>query len=167
MCRLRWVEASEVAKVSGKWMGMDAVAVTIMCERRIGPPNQFLNKPLKQIPSPPPPPPQGLLLPSLPRGTATIAAALVGSVLMPHNVFLHSALVLTRTRDATVTTPHKRRALWYLGTDSAIALLLSLAINVAVVAVFAKGFYGQPGAGQAGLTTAGAMLVAAYGPAMR
>ncbi|GJP70436.1 hypothetical protein CLOP_g1380 [Closterium sp. NIES-67] len=36
---------------------------------------------------------QGLLIPSIPRGAMGMAVSIVGAVIMPHNIFLHSALV--------------------------------------------------------------------------
>lgn len=38
----------------------------------------------------------GTFIPSVPQGSGGAALGLVGSVIMPHNLFLHSALVLTR-----------------------------------------------------------------------
>jgi natural resistance-associated macrophage protein len=41
----------------------------------------------------------GAFLPSVPKDSSDAALGLVGSVIMPHNLFLHSALVLTRSID--------------------------------------------------------------------
>ena len=38
----------------------------------------------------------GTLLPRIPKGTLNYAIGVVGAVIMPHNLYLHSALVLTR-----------------------------------------------------------------------
>ena len=41
-------------------------------------------------------PPAGMLVPSLSRDTVSVAAGILGAVIMPHNLFLHSALVHSR-----------------------------------------------------------------------
>lgn len=97
---------------------------------------------------------------------AATVAALVGSVMMPHNLYLHSGLVLSRQAH-TKPLPERRRAMSYLGIDSAAALLVSFLINVAVVSVFASGFHDREGSGDIGLMSAGAMLVVTFGPAIR
>ena len=38
----------------------------------------------------------GLFIPHLPRSALSVAVALVGAVIMPHNIYLHSALVQSR-----------------------------------------------------------------------
>ncbi|CAL8094331.1 unnamed protein product [Calicophoron daubneyi] len=70
------------------------------------------------------------------------AVAIIGAIVMPHNFFLHSALVTSREIDRSV--PEKvREANFYFFIESAIALLVSLVINIFVVSVFAGGFYGK------------------------
>ncbi|VDP73202.1 unnamed protein product [Echinostoma caproni] len=70
------------------------------------------------------------------------AVGIVGAVVMPHNFYLHSALVNSREIDRTHR--HKiREANMYFFIESAIALLVSLIINVFVVSVFGAGFYGK------------------------
>lgn len=39
---------------------------------------------------------KGWLVPRVPNGSMTAALGVVGAVIMPHNIYLHSALVLTR-----------------------------------------------------------------------
>ncbi|CAI2357306.1 unnamed protein product [Caenorhabditis sp. 36 PRJEB53466] len=68
------------------------------------------------------------------------AISVVGAVIMPHNLYLHSALVKSRRVDRT----DRRRvaeANKYFTLESAIALVLSFFINLFVVAVFAHGLY--------------------------
>lgn len=59
---------------------------------------------------------------------------------MPHNVFLHSALVKSRRidRDKKEEVKDANR---YVFVESAIALGVSLLINIAVTAVFAQGLF--------------------------
>lgn len=49
------------------------------------------------------------------------AVALLGSLLMPHNLYLHSALVQTRSLRAP-DDAHRREALAYFGLESALSL---------------------------------------------
>ncbi|KAK6053618.1 metal ion transporter, metal ion transporter family [Cooperia oncophora] len=71
--------------------------------------------------------------------------SIVGAVIMPHNLYLHSALVksrlVDRTREAKVKEANK-----YYFIESFFALFCSFWINVLVVAVFAQGMYGKTNA---------------------
>jgi NRAMP (natural resistance-associated macrophage protein)-like metal ion transporter len=70
----------------------------------------------------------------------TQAVGIVGAVIMPHNIFLHSALV--QSRQVNRYDGRKvREANKYFAIESGIALFVSFLINLAVVAVFAKGFF--------------------------
>ena len=59
----------------------------------------------------------------------------------------------------------KKEAIAYFSIESAFALLISLFINLCVVSVFAKGFYGK-GAGDIGLKNAGDYLGERFGSHM-
>ncbi|KAG8465641.1 hypothetical protein KFE25_002948 [Diacronema lutheri] len=92
------------------------------------------------------------------------AVGTLGSVIMPHNLFLHSALVQSRTVDHG-SAAHVRQANAYNAIESALALLVSFVINAAVLCCFAKGFFAAEcasqglacvPAGAADLVTAGA-----------
>ncbi|XP_011312183.1 protein Malvolio isoform X2 [Fopius arisanus] len=68
------------------------------------------------------------------------AVAIVGAVIMPHNLYLHSALV--KSRDIDRRQPKKvKEANMYFFVEAIIALLVSFVINVFVVAVFAHGLF--------------------------
>ncbi|XP_024935809.1 protein Malvolio isoform X4 [Cephus cinctus] len=68
------------------------------------------------------------------------AVGIVGAVIMPHNLYLHSALV--KSRDIDRKEPSKiREANMYYFVEACIALFVSFLINVFVVAVFADGLY--------------------------
>ncbi|GJP45543.1 hypothetical protein CLOM_g4926 [Closterium sp. NIES-68] len=105
---------------------------------------------------------QGLLIPSIPRGAMGMAVSIVGAVIMPHNIFLHSALVQSRAIDRH-SPARVSEALVYFTLESAIALLLSFLVNLCVVSVFAKLFYGRPGAVDIGLDNAAEYLQEAFG----
>ncbi|XP_071333528.1 natural resistance-associated macrophage protein 2-like [Trachinotus anak] len=68
------------------------------------------------------------------------AVGIVGAVIMPHNIYLHSALVKSREVDRT-NKKEVKEANKYFFIESTIALFISFLINVFVVAVFAEAFY--------------------------
>ncbi|CAK8697300.1 unnamed protein product [Clavelina lepadiformis] len=70
------------------------------------------------------------------------AVGIIGAVIMPHNMYLHSALV--KSRDVNRAKPRDvREANFYFLVESSIALLVSFIINLFVVSVFAEAFYGK------------------------
>ena len=86
---------------------------------------------------------KGLIVPSIPKGEATIAVGVVGAIIMPHNIYLHSSLVQSRQVDRN--QPEKvREANLYFFIESIMALLISFIINLFVVSVFAASFNGVP-----------------------
>ncbi|MGH0173576.1 UNVERIFIED_CONTAM: hypothetical protein FKN15_065686 [Acipenser sinensis] len=70
------------------------------------------------------------------------AVGIVGAVIMPHNIYLHSALVKSRQIDRSNKSEVKE-ANKYFFIESCVALFISFLINVFVVAVFAEAFYGR------------------------
>lgn len=70
------------------------------------------------------------------------AVGIVGAVIMPHNLYLHSALVKSRKVDRHQPAKVKE-ANYYFFIEASIALFVSFIINVFVVAVFAHGMYGK------------------------
>uniref|UniRef100_A0AAQ6ARE6 Solute carrier family 11 member 2 n=1 Tax=Amphiprion ocellaris TaxID=80972 RepID=A0AAQ6ARE6_AMPOC len=70
----------------------------------------------------------------------TQAVGIVGAVIMPHNIYLHSALVKSREVDRS-NKKEVKEANKYFFMESTIALFVSFLINVFVVAVFAEAFY--------------------------
>lgn len=70
------------------------------------------------------------------------AVGIIGAVIMPHNLYLHSALV--KSRDIDRREPKKvKEANMYYFIEACIALLVSFIINVFVVAVFAYGLHNK------------------------
>ncbi|CAK0786787.1 hypothetical protein CVIRNUC_010001 [Coccomyxa viridis] len=108
---------------------------------------------------------EGLIVPRLPRPALQMAVAIVGAGIMPANFYLHSALVHSRKID-TSKDARKKEAIGYYRIESAIALFCALLINIFVVSVFARGFYGK-GDVDIGLENAGAYLGDTFGPLMR
>jgi manganese transport protein len=80
------------------------------------------------------------LIPSLPNSHALyIAISIIGATIMPHNLYLHSALVQTRKikkDDANI-----RRALKLNFLDSTIALNLAFLVNAAILILAATVFF--------------------------
>ncbi|XP_065177723.1 natural resistance-associated macrophage protein 2-like [Sycon ciliatum] len=68
------------------------------------------------------------------------AVGIIGAVIMPHNFYLHSALVRSRDVDRSSSTKVKE-ANFYFFIESAIALMVSFVINLFVVCVFAETFF--------------------------
>ncbi len=78
-------------------------------------------------------------IPTLPNGALYIAIAIIGATVMPHNLYLHSALVQTR-----ITGRDKKsilQAIKYNVIDSAIALNLAFFVNAAILILAAAVFY--------------------------
>uniref|UniRef100_A0A9L0I9S1 Solute carrier family 11 member 2 n=1 Tax=Equus asinus TaxID=9793 RepID=A0A9L0I9S1_EQUAS len=68
------------------------------------------------------------------------AVGIVGAVIMPHNMYLHSALVKSRQINRA-NKREIREANKYFFIESCIALFVSFIINVFVVSVFAEAFF--------------------------
>lgn len=79
-------------------------------------------------------------IPSLPDSTALyIAIGIIGATVMPHNLYLHSALV--QTRKIKDTPESIKAAIKYNFWDSAIALNLALLVNAAILILAATVFF--------------------------
>ena len=78
----------------------------------------------------------GTLVPTIPPGALTAALGLVGAVIMPHNLYLYSSLVLSRKIDIR-SKNQIHEANVYNTIDSAISLAISFIISTAVISTFA------------------------------
>lgn len=67
---------------------------------------------------------------------------IVGAIIMPHNIYLHSALVKSRAVNRKMKEAVSEANMYFF-IEAAIALFVSFLINVFVTAVFAEGFYGR------------------------
>src|SRR5437868_11270858 len=72
-------------------------------------------------------------------GMLYIAIGILGATVMPHNLYLHSAIVQTRRYE--LTTAGKRQAIKFATIDSTLALMFALFINAAILIVSAATFY--------------------------
>lgn len=80
------------------------------------------------------------LIPSIPNSAALyIAIGIIGATVMPHNLYLHSALVQTRKIDRD--TKSIKRSLKYNFWDSAIALNMAFFVNAAILILAASVFH--------------------------
>uniref|UniRef100_A0A8B9GE76 Natural resistance-associated macrophage protein 1 n=1 Tax=Amazona collaria TaxID=241587 RepID=A0A8B9GE76_9PSIT len=70
------------------------------------------------------------------------AVGIVGAIIMPHNIFLHSSLVKTRDIDRSKKEAVQEANMYFL-TESCLALFISFLINLFVMAVFGEAFYHQ------------------------
>ena len=68
-----------------------------------------------------------------------IALGILGATVMPHNLYLHAAIVQTRHVDPDEKS--KRAAIRYATIDSTVALMLALCINGAILVLAAATFH--------------------------
>ena len=79
------------------------------------------------------------LRPSLPPGALFVAIGILGATVMPHNLYLHSALVQTRRIGTDAAS--KATACRYNLIDSAIALNAAFFVNAAILVLSAAVFH--------------------------
>ncbi len=85
---------------------------------------------------------QALLQPNFHQtGMIVVAIGMIGATVMPHNLFLHSALVQTRKlkRDEYSL----RNAIRFNTIDSTVALSIAFVVNAAILVLAALVFYGK------------------------
>ncbi len=81
------------------------------------------------------------LIPRLSAGNLYIVVAIIGATVMPHNLYLHSALVQTRRIGLSVAD--KRVACRYNLIDSVVALNGALLVNAAILVVAGTVFFSR------------------------
>ncbi|MCB1033785.1 MAG: Nramp family divalent metal transporter, partial [Acidobacteria bacterium] len=82
----------------------------------------------------------GMVVPSIPDPAALIiAVGILGATVMPHNLYLHTALV--QTRDIAPTSEGRRQAIRYNVTDTVLALSAAFFVNGAILVVAAAVFH--------------------------
>lgn len=87
---------------------------------------------------------KGLVVPYIPSNAYVQATAMVGSIIMPHNIYLHSALISKKNKHEFNTlncTINLKKLQTYFKLESFIALTASFLINLCVMIVFAQVFY--------------------------
>ena len=89
-------------------------------------------------------------------GMVVVAIGMIGATVMPHNLYLHSALV--QTRKVERDEPSIRRAIRFNTIDSAVALSMAFLVNAGILVLAAMVFYGKDS-----VTVAGGTVVK-FGP---
>jgi len=82
------------------------------------------------------------VVPSFPVGSMPIIMAVLGAVVMPHNIFLHSEVIQSRQwnlGDESVI----RRQLKYEFADTLVSMVVGWGINSAMILVAAAAFFGR------------------------
>jgi natural resistance-associated macrophage protein 2 len=79
---------------------------------------------------------EGTFVPTIPKGAFVAALGLIGAVIMPHNFYLHSSLVLTRKINMK-NRNDIHEANIYNNLESALSLVISFLISAAIIATFA------------------------------
>jgi manganese transport protein len=82
------------------------------------------------------------LLPSAPTGSLPIVMSVLGAVVMPHNLFLHSEIIQSRQWNLEGEEVMKGR-LSFEFTDTLIAMIAGWAINSAMILLAASVFYSR------------------------
>ncbi|MCL5961593.1 MAG: Nramp family divalent metal transporter [Chloroflexi bacterium] len=86
----------------------------------------------------------GVLIPRVSSQSILIAVGMLGATVMPHNIFLHSAVVQTRVlRAGQLSDQIKRRLFGFAVVDSLLALNAAWVINSAMIIVAAAVFFHQ------------------------
>jgi manganese transport protein len=93
-----------------------------------------------------------------------LALGIIGATVMPHNLYLHSAIV--QTRDYGSTEPQKREALKYATLDSTLALMFALTINASLLILAAASFNKAGNTGVEELQQAHSLLAPLLGSAI-
>ena len=74
-------------------------------------------------------------------GMLYVAIGILGATVMPHNLYLHSAIVQVRQIEPTETG--KRSAIKFATLDSTVALGLAFFVNAAILVTAAAAFHGK------------------------
>ncbi|HOF98367.1 MAG TPA: Nramp family divalent metal transporter [Paludibacteraceae bacterium] len=82
----------------------------------------------------------GWVTPSFPNGSMLIIMSVLGAVVMPHNLFLHSEVIQSRQWNLTDDKTIKRQ-LKYEFLDTIISMLIGWAINSAMILLAAATFF--------------------------
>ncbi len=93
-----------------------------------------------------------------------LALGILGATVMPHNLYLHSAIV--QTRDYGSSLPEKREALRFATIDSTVALMFALTINASILILAAAAFHSTGRNEVAELGDAHALLAPLLGAAI-
>jgi manganese transport protein len=107
---------------------------------------------------------KGLVPSTLSPGALYIAVGMIGATVMPHNLYLHSALVQTRKIERS--TAGIKKSLWYNFIDSAVALNAAFFVNAAILILAATAFYQTGNQSVAKIEEAHALLAPLLGSSL-
>ncbi|KAL7550769.1 hypothetical protein ACHAWF_013990 [Thalassiosira exigua] len=79
-------------------------------------------------------------------------AGIMGSVVMPHNLYLHTAAVQSKVQHIKKSPEAIQKAVKYCSIEPVMPILISFFVNMAVVSIAAETVYGSENAGSVGLT---------------
>lgn len=104
----------------------------------------------------------GWVKPSFPEDSMPVIMSVLGAVVMPHNLFLHSEVIQSRKwnleEDAVI-----QKQLKYEFRDTLFSMIIGWAINSAMILMAASTFYNGNGAQVDDLAVAGSMLTPLLG----
>ncbi|TRZ75162.1 MAG: divalent metal cation transporter [Deltaproteobacteria bacterium] len=83
---------------------------------------------------------QGWLIPVIPEGSIIVVMSVLGAVVMPHNLFLHSEIIQSRQWNLQNETVIQRQ-LKYEFADTLFSMIVGWAINSAMILLAASTFY--------------------------
>lgn len=79
----------------------------------------------------------GSLIPTIPKGSGEAAVGLIGALVLPFNLYLHSSLVLTR--EVRPRTSHNIQELMdILNLETWICMMITVIVNISIVSIFAE-----------------------------
>ena len=80
-----------------------------------------------------------LVVPTVEKNSIYIALAILGALVMPHNIFLHSNII--HSRELGISEEEKREQLRYEKIDTLFAMILGWIVNSAMIIVAATVFF--------------------------
>ncbi len=83
----------------------------------------------------------GLVVPRVGRESIYVALAILGALVMPHNIFLHSNVI--HSREWGISEEEKRELLRYEKMDTILAMTLGWVVNSSMIIVAAAVFFGN------------------------
>ena len=107
----------------------------------------------------------GWVVPAMPAGSSTIIVSVLGAVVMPHNLFLHSEVIQSQHYEGQGEEVVRER-LDHEFVDTLVSMIVGWAINSAMVILAASTFFSQ-GIVIDDLSLAAATLEPMLGPAAR
>jgi manganese transport protein len=85
---------------------------------------------------------RGWFVPSIPAGSMMIVMSILGAVIMPHNLYLHSEIIQSRQWNLENENVINRKLRFEM-TDTIVAMLAGWAINSAMILIAASVFNGN------------------------